>query len=208
MTIVSNHRLILSKSSTVINYLCANKSDTQLKPVLYFYFNHDDANRQTLVNMLRAIILQICEQDPALLDILYQVYKRTGTYHVGATDTDINTILGSILNRKSRLYLILDGLDESQDQTSILDWIEHAAKDSSNPFHVLIFSRFESQLKGYLEPLSWKHVSLNDLHDQVRLDISIYVSHGLQNDKSFSAWMPEDSKEMVREVLASKAGGM
>ena len=191
----------------MINHLRATNSDIQSKPVLYFYYNHDDANRQTVMNMLRAIVLQICEQDPALSDILYQVYSKAGTYHAEATDKEIDKIVKSILNQKPTVYLIIDGLDESQDQTSILNWVEDVVQDSSNSFHVLIFSRFESQLKGYLELLSWKHVSLNDLHDQVRLDISVYVSRRL-NDKSFPDWMPQDSKEMVREVLASKAGGM
>jgi hypothetical protein len=71
---------------------------------------------------------------------------------------------------------------------------------------ICVTSRPEVDIKGILEPLAFRSVSLHDESGQ-KEDIVKYIKSIVNTNKNMKNWKPEH-KQLVIDVLTEKADGM
>jgi Tfp pilus assembly pilus retraction ATPase PilT len=111
------------------------------------------------------------------------------------------------------IYLIIDALDECPNTTKLppprekmLELIEKLVKLNLPNLHLCVTSRPEFDIRGSLEPLTTKCISLHDQSGQKK-DIEDYVRSVVSSDRNMMRWRDED-KTLVIETLTKKADGM
>ena len=79
--------------------------------------------------------------------------------------------------------------------------------DSQVPnLRICVTSRPETDIKGILDPLTFRSISLHDESGQME-DINNYITSVIKTDRMMRRWKAPD-KQLVIEVLTNKADGM
>lgn len=146
---------------------------------VYWFFEYRDARKRSLRNMLRSVAYQIAAHDPmyrrALLDM-----QRTGTQVVNGDAHAIwRNVLGSKLSRcQSRIYLVIDALDEADSAKVLLELFAGLANVQVS-LQILILSRPLSGIRNSMLRLHKKapnvmfnEMALTDNLDDIRLAVT------------------------------------
>ncbi|KAK3493518.1 hypothetical protein B0T13DRAFT_421361 [Neurospora crassa] len=111
--------------STVIEQLLANKTARAAVAFFYFRQSQEDKNtsRGSLNNLLRALLYQLIDQDPALTDSITSMLGND-KLRLGSTDVMQNLVCQAVATHTT-LYLVLDGLDEcqSEEEKDVIEWL-------------------------------------------------------------------------------------
>ncbi|KAJ6482446.1 hypothetical protein C8R45DRAFT_1001490 [Mycena sanguinolenta] len=102
-----------------------------------------------------------------------------------------------------RVYLVLDGLDECDGRSELLEILPALASDDD--LHVFVASRQEQDIKEAFCDATI--ISLGIQTDEVGGDIRLHISHELQNRREL-ARLPQDLKDEIQATLEGKASGM
>ena len=105
--------------------------------------------------------------------------------------------------RFMRVYLVLDGLDECENRSELLELLPTLASDDG--FHVFVASRQEVDIEEALPNADV--ISLDLQTDDVHSDIKLHINHELENRRQL-ARLPKELKDEIQETLESKASGM
>jgi hypothetical protein len=112
-------------------------------------------------------------------------------------------------------YLVIDALDESPNSSGIpsprervLQLVKELVELGLPNLHICVTSRPEIDIRGVIEPLTSRRVSLHDQSGQ-KTDIVEYVKSVVYSNSEpiMRRWRTED-KELVVEVLSERADGM
>ncbi|KAF7377540.1 ANK-REP-REGION domain-containing protein [Mycena sanguinolenta] len=102
-----------------------------------------------------------------------------------------------------RIYLVLDGLDECDSRSELLESLPALASD--NDLHVFVASRQEEEIREAF--CNATIISLGTQTDEVEGDIKLHISHELKNRREL-ARLPRELKDEIQATLESKASGM
>ena len=188
--------------STIIEHvktICGN--DTRYA---YFYFDFNDPQKQTVVGMLRSIILQLCVGNAQLLGELCELYRQRNDGRQQPTLQGLTKSLLSLFVNNRRLYLILDALDECSERGKLLDIISQIvrAKDHANLF---VTSRKEKDITDALQGIFGSQLDLRG--DLIDADIDLHVRRCLESDRCLQKWNAQIKQEIL-EALVQGADGM
>jgi hypothetical protein len=146
----------------------------KLKPastVLFFYFKHEDSDRNNFVSMARTLLMQILEQNPHALDYFYSKCCSSGGALL-TSRTLIEELLGLALKNCDFAYIVLDGLDECcsrKERGEIVTWfrelIDNLAPDVRDRLRCLFISQNDSARKDYRDLASIKLGADNNEED-------------------------------------------
>ena len=175
--------------------------------MLYFYFDYRDNAKKCFAGMLKSVIAQLCKQDPRLLIDVVDLYDRCDHRAQRPTNKELQAIASGLFNLVSKIFLILDGVDESQEQQDVLRWITEQTRSLSEKLHPLVVSRREGLIIRNLGSRVWRHMSLDDALPEVSADIRAYIDGQIEQDEQLSMWSPSD-KDLMTNVLRTKAKGM
>jgi hypothetical protein len=107
----------------------------------------------------------------------------------------------------------VDALDECPSTSAIpsprgevLNLIDELIKSEISNLRICVTSRTETDIKGVLDPLIFRAVSLNDEKGQKK-DIEDYIKSVVNMNPKNKRWKAED-KQLVIDVLTRKADGM
>lgn len=135
-----------SLMTKVINRLLELKHVAQEQrkwtPVLYFYCKYDQPDKRSFNSILRGLLDQILNQDPALADDLSENIMSVESVTLSTTE-GLTKLLERSLNSYDFSFLIIDGLDECSDVGETLDWFPYLTSqqlDMSNGGIRVIFS--------------------------------------------------------------------
>jgi NACHT domain len=183
----------------------------------YFYFDFRDANKQGLCDLVSSLLTQLSACSGPCCDILSDLYL---THNKGKNQPS-DAILAECLTKmltlpdQSPIYLIVDALDESPDNSGIpspretvLQLLKELVNLSLPNLHICVTSRPEINIRHVLEPLTSLQVSLHDQSGQ-KQDIADYVRSVVYSDleQIMRRWRTED-KELVVRTLSERADGM
>jgi len=111
------------------------------------------------------------------------------------------------------VYLIIDAMDEcpitssvSPPRDKVLMLVEELIDSQVPNFRICVTSRPETDIKGVLDPLTFRSISLHDEIGQMA-DIENYIKSVVNTDRIMRRWKMAD-KQLVIEVLTHKADGM
>jgi len=113
-------------------------------------------------------------------------------------------VLESVSQLFSRIYVVIDALDESKDRERLLEvLIKILEAGNLCTVQLLVTSRKELDIERAILPLS---TSLSLSNPYVDEDIRTYIKSYLSQNRRFSMW-PDDLKTEIEKALVKGAKG-
>ena len=181
----------------------------------FFYCDFRDDKKKDRRELVSSLLVQLCDQSDAYLDILSNFYlaHRRGSQHPG--DEGLQECFTSILqvSGQTPAFVVIDALDELPNTSGIpsprdevLDLVARLVNLKIPNLHICVTSRPEIDIQFVLDPLSFRSISLHDESGQIQ-DIDEYVKSVVNTNWEMRRWKVAD-KDLVIEVLNKKADGM
>jgi ankyrin repeat protein len=193
------------QSSTAIRHLERDSHDRGI-PHLYYYFNFRDESTQTCENFLRSIMSQLLNFFPEtkIPRSIMDLYVRRNSGKHRPSVKDLTTCFIAVIETLPEVRLFGDAFDECTDWNNLWHFSSQLAKARSTALHFLFTSRPERHIRDAVNSLDIPTVDLTC--PEMNLDIKNFVIEQL-DDPRFTR-ISVDGKEMVKESLISRAGGM
>jgi hypothetical protein len=196
-------------SSTILESLYQYCLDSPGKAVAYFYFDFNDAQKQTPDMMIRSLtyqLLQQCLTTPTSLETLFSSCQS------GKRQPSLDSLL-DVLHETLLLlpqsYLVLDALDECSERAELMQVIERMAMWQHKRLHLLVTSRKEREIEISLECIVDSQNIISLQREIVDKDIHTYVRQRLSDDKSLRKWQNDPSiRDEIEKTLMTGAHGM
>jgi hypothetical protein len=198
----------------VIEDLLFNQSiNGTLNLLVYFYFDLNDQSKRSGDNLLRSLILQLSRQSQAAFDILQELHNSTGagwssfdqcTSSQPSTEQLLQTLF-SMIRRLGRIYIVLDGVDESSDREATLAHISEIISCVPSNASLFVTSRDERDICISFEKLNPTCLPIHGA--EVENDIRLFIDQSLHNEPALSKWS-ENLRADIRSTLINGARGM
>ena len=181
----------------------------------YFFFDFKDKGKQDARALLSSLLVQLSHQSTSSCDILFGYHSSHQSGSQQPSDRTLMQCLENMVKASGHvpIFLIIDALDECPNKTKLppprekmLELIEKLIKLNLPNLRLCITSRPEVDIRGSIEPLTTKCISLHDQSGQKK-DIEDYVRSVVYSDRNMRRWRDED-KKLVVETLTEKADGM
>jgi hypothetical protein len=179
-------------------------SDQPESRVVFYYFDFNDQAKQTLSGCLRSLVQQLSIQSTTLDESLLSLYEDCNSGE--PNNDDLTEVLISILSNTSKIYMVIDALDEcgEEERESFYEML-NAIKSSTARYTIFITSRPEPDIKRGLTPICLFALDMGkDLVDE---DIRTHVRACLVKDVKWKKW-PQPVKREIENEVTSGANGM
>lgn len=114
---------MISRSSTIIEDLIEQFQRHATGVVAFYYFDFNDAEKQSYVNALRSIIAQISAQCQETPRVLCRPYNASNSGLKLPDSAALVPALRQMLKPLSQCYIVFDALDEAQQREEVLDFV-------------------------------------------------------------------------------------
>ena len=196
-------------SSSILQNILQYCAGDPGKVVAYFYFDFNDAQKQSPELMVWSLISQLCQQCvkiPATLETLFSSCEN------GQRQPSLDALLEVMLyvmQEFPQSYIVLDALDEYTDRAELMAILERMAGWKLDQSHLLVTSRKERDIKISPESIVDIQNTICLQSELVDRDISTYVCQRLSDDKSLSKWQKDpDIRHEIETALMKGAHGM
>jgi hypothetical protein len=193
-------------SSTIIERLSNVITPEQV--LLYFYFDFNDANKQTLENMLRSLVTQLYQAQLDSRGPLDQLWKSSKDGNQQLSKSSLRDALLAMLRGFNDVSIVLDALDESTTRSDVLAWLWDVLGAECFVGRILVTARREEDIESSLQRWMRPEEGINIQKDYVNEDIRAYVSHTLRNSDELDRWFekPEVQNEIETELVKGADG--
>jgi hypothetical protein len=186
-----------------------------LASLAIFFHDFREDQKKDLRGLLSSVLFQLCDQSDSYHDILSNFYSthRDGAQSPG--NDELIQCLKGILEHpcQAPVFLIIDALDECPNvsiipspRKKILSLVVQLMESQVTNLRICVTSRPEIDIKGVLEPLTFRSISIHDESGQME-DIENYIRSVVNTDPKNRRWKAED-KRLVIYVLTERANGM
>lgn len=196
-------------SSTIISELRDECQPGHRTALAYFFFDFNDAEKQTPAHMVRSLIAQLFTNTPFAFDTLEALFLDCSETKRQPDLDSLLKVLKIIISEAPQVYFIIDALDECSGIREILSVLTSCQNWNASQLHTLLTSRRLRAIEDTMERLIESRSRI-DLHsDLVNQDISTYVYDRLLSDPGLQRWRNSANvQEEIRSVLTGKADGM
>ena len=196
-------------SSTIIEDLRDKISDSHHHILLYFYFDFSNPTKQQYESMLRSLISQIYNSQPAIQSPLQALYT---SMDMGKTQPEITLLKRTfykMIGLTENVWMVLDALDECSDQVrGLFEFIE-TIHTTHNNTSFIVTSRLEHDIHSKITKWASQDDLISLRSNLIDEDISNYIKNMVYSHESLSQWAGyPDVQEEIQSVLTSKADGM
>jgi ankyrin repeat protein len=114
-------------SSTIIENLIKHDS----RPVIFFYFDFNDQNKQYFENMVRSFLVQLYHRSPVAQSVIQSLHTSHADGSQQPSITRMESTLTAILEQLGGCKVVIDALDESKTRDRVVRWCKdmHALHD-------------------------------------------------------------------------------
>ncbi len=193
--------------STIIEHLRQNQESPHV--VLDFFFDFREAEKQSLDNLIRSIVVQLysrCENSRKEIDTLFSQYE-DGRQQ--PTTESLVKAFQHMTNQVEEIQIVIDALDECKTRRELLLWVENISSSKDTRLCLLATSRAEEKIKSGLERWLQQDNFIPIQQDAVNDDIRAYVRERVRNDHDFERWLSKPSvQDEIETELMKKADGM
>lgn len=179
-------------SSTIIDDLHQLCGSGTRSIVLYFYSDFSDPLKRTQDSMIRSIITQLVRNVSAVPDAVAKLFSSLKSSNRQGSIEEYLTALLYLVQEFSRVFLVLDALDECDRQgtgmkelrkilTTITEW-------NIQTLRLIVTSRRERDIESWLDSLVRSPNIISLQGDIIDKDIQLYVRERLSNDEHFEKW--------------------
>jgi len=186
-----------------------------LASLVFYYCDFRDDHKKTLRGLLSSLLFQLCDQSGCYLTILSDFYSAHCRGAQDPSDRALAQCLNNMLTfpAQAPIYIIIDALDECPSTSSmpsprekVLMFVEDLVNSRNSNLRICVTSRPETDVSFFLEPLTFRSISLHSETGQMQ-DINNYIRSVINADRIMRKWKAAD-KELVIDVLTKKADGM
>ncbi|CAD0108599.1 unnamed protein product, partial [Aureobasidium uvarum] len=189
-------------SSTILEHLEGDSTTAQA--LLYFYFDFNDTEKQTLDRMLRCLVKQLYQQRPETQECLDRLWSSQQL-----SKQSLSGVLDEMLRRVDNVSIILDALDESRTRSEILVWLKSVLGNLTSDCRLLVTARREEEIESALRSWTRPTDRISIQGSDVDGDIRAYISHAVHNSKELNRWLSRsDVQDEIKSELMKKADGM
>ncbi|KAH7121183.1 hypothetical protein B0J11DRAFT_59184 [Dendryphion nanum] len=107
-------------TSTVVNDLTARFQGDSNVCVAYFYYDFRRQEEQTAEDLLASLLRQLCQGKPSLPDSMRALHNQHEEKRTRPRLDEISRVLHTVANTYSRVFIIIDALDECQESNCCL----------------------------------------------------------------------------------------
>jgi len=186
-----------------------------LASLAVYYYDFREDQKKDLRGLLSSVLVQLCGQSDAYLDILSNFHTTHLNGQQSPSDAELVRCLIDLLELPDQapVYLIIDALDECPNTSAVpppreevLTLVRQLMESRLMNLHTCITSRPETDIKVVLEPLTFRSVSIHDERGQME-DIENYIRSIVGTDPKNGRWKEED-RQLVIDILIERADGM
>ena len=186
--------------NSIVDEISEQIPDSQ---TVYFYCKYNDPSRSTFNAIVRCLIAQILDMNPACLQYLYD--KMISIVHRRA-DELFAEIFEALALDHEQLFIGIDGLDECQEPErqlalSMIQSVLQASKAKRN-VRVFLTSRKENDIATSLRSASWLNIRPHHLEKDIWEYVRARVLH-LGNQFS----IPTESQQIIVADIAKRSRG-
>jgi WD40 repeat protein len=186
-------------SSYLVHHLLGRGATVQ-----YFFFRFGEQTKRSVGTLLRSLAVQLARSFSAFRKSLLRIKNSGLTFK----DSDSQSIWERIfksalftLDLTTPIYWIIDGLDESDSPTFVVDML-NSIDLSSTPIRVLLVSRWSTSLSSSFGKLRAKIPSSILCADDASADIVVYA----QEELRYMPWPAELKTEVIQKVTDQANG--
>jgi len=198
-------------SSAIIKNLDSNLAS---QPLLYFYFDFNDSNKQTLKSMLSSLISQFCYKRVETLQQLDSLFSSCEDGRRQLTSESLCKTLLDMIGQVKEVWLVLDALDEcstrkGKSTEGLLSWIREVLHSEQRNVHLLMTSRPEQDIESGIMEFAHNDDIMPIQSSLIGDDIRAYIRTRVREDNGLKRWrlQPEIQNE-IETWLMEKADGM
>jgi hypothetical protein len=205
--------MMLASSSIIQDIIGMQK--VGLASLAFFYCDFREDQKKDLRGLLSSLLVQLCHQSDSYSDILFKFYSEHDEGSRHPSDDELAGCLKDLLKHPGHApaYVIVDALDECPNTSAVqsprakvLNLMEELIRSQFPKLRICVTSRPETDIKGVLDTLDFRTVSLHDEDGQNR-DIEDYIKSVIYTHPKNKRWKAEH-KRLVIDFLTEKANGM
>lgn len=190
-------------SSTVVDHLNTKfEKDTEVG-IAYIYCSYQLQQNEKLQDLLSSLLKQLLQKKPAMLTDVKKLYECHRTKGTRPSFEDIVNVLHPTIQLYSRVFIIIDALDEYYVSQNELEELLSKLFDLRDRLQVNLFatSRFISEITSQFSECIWKEIRAQDD------DVLSYVNERIpQLLRSQISKYPEVQKAIRRDIVKSIDG--
>jgi hypothetical protein len=194
--------ILCSTAIEDIRVTCEQDADTSFA---FFYFSFSDERKQSDSDLIRSLVAQLGWREPGL-SMLRQAYGDAKRSVPGPDE--LEKILLASIRSCSRVYLLVDALDECPEdheiRQGVLERVERLTQDALN-LKMFATSRELNRICKKMETLAFEPLPVATC--AVDADIRVYLSTQVSGDQNLCTLSPE-MRTLIESSIASQADGM
>lgn len=174
--------------------------------VVFYYCSHRDERSRHLSGILRCAIGQLARQSGQCMTILEEKFDpqdHTANQTWMRNDDELELVLRKMIRRFTSVSILVDGVDECHEPTTITDALASLASDTPG-VRIVIFSRKEAVMEPFLE--SFVQVSIAAESQDLRLYVPAQIE--LRTRLRKLRIKDPNVKDQIIETLVNGADGM
>jgi hypothetical protein len=198
-------------SSSVIEHLKSGCS----QPLLYFYFDFSDADKQFLESVVRSLISQLYYQrTDAQKHPLDLLFASCNEGHSQPKCESLCYALSRMIEQVEEVWVVLDALDECNTRKGfategLLTWIRDLVSSEQRNIHLLLTSRPEQDILSGLADLAYNGKVVTLQSELVSDDIQAYIHSRVREGDGLKRWQKcAVVQDEIEATLMQKANGM
>jgi hypothetical protein len=192
-------------SATVLDHLQASEHI-----VLNFFFDFNDAAKQTTDGMLRSLAYQLCRRNAQSDAHLQSLFQSCQDGRNQPTTSALLGVVRKMLGNYKSVYVVLDVLDESTTRPELLRCLEDIiSMPDLTHIQLLCTGRPEVEFVKDIPALIGEDSCVQLDRDAINTDIDTYVAERLDRSPRFTRWARYPKVlEQIRTTIGSKSDGM
>ena len=195
--------------STIIDHLRRTSAHNAF-PVLNYFFDFNDQGKQTAESFLRSIISQLYIASRQCRQEADKLFSKCGDGSSTPTTDSLSHTFQRMMQYFTKVYLIIDALDECNTRQDMISWLRSAANSRPNKLSIIATSRLEIDLESGIKTFLSEGSFISLQQHRVDPDIYMVVEEKLLvRDGGFERWhkYPQVLDE-IKTGITRKAAGM
>jgi hypothetical protein len=189
-------------SSTIIKHL-KDDYDVDQVPVLYWYFNFRDPSTESCENFIRSLLYQFLRYLGYVPPELQKLHSRNAA---GQPSTEeMTTCLITLIGREKEVRILGDAFDECTQWNVLWKFLTRMVNSKCTSLRLLFTGRPEREIEDAVNALGIPNL---DLRSAMEGDIEQFVTETLDSSARPVSRLPEKARDLIKESLISRAGGM
>jgi hypothetical protein len=199
-------------SSAIIEDL--GKATSHSQSLLYFYFDFNDTNKQSVDSVVRSLISQLYYKRKDTQKQLDSLFSSCEDGRRQPTTESLCTSLLHMIQQADEVWIVLDALDECSNREGsrtegFLSWAKDLLSAQLGNVHLLVTSRREEDIESAISEWARTEDMITIKSDLVTNDIRAYVRTRVREDNGLKRWRSQpEIQEEIETRLMEKADGM